>query len=174
MRPTTALRALPCFLPRALALGCAALLGACSTTSPTAPAAPTPPVSAAQVGEYRAGSGILKGYLAAGEMPDSLALVAAPPAAGSAAQAADDAATRQLTALAAGPRGALARKDADLHFPAAASVYACALGVQVSEADTPHLNMLLRRTLTDAGLATYKAKNHYQRTRPFVALKLPS
>ena len=86
MRPTTALRALPCFLPRALALGCAALLGACSTTSPTAP---TPPVSAAQVGEYRAGSGILKGYLAAGEMPDSLALVAAPPAAGSAAQAAD-------------------------------------------------------------------------------------
>ena len=174
MRPTTALRALPCFLPRALALGCAALLGACSTTSPTAPAAPTPPVSAAQVGEYRAGSGILKGYLAAGEMPDSLALVAAPPAAGSAAQAADEAATRQLTALAAGPRGALARKDANLHFPAAASVYACALGVQVSEADTPNLNMLLRRTLTDAGLATYKAKNHYQRTRPFVALKLPS
>ena len=174
MRPTAALRALPRFLPRALALGCAALLGACSTTSPTAPAAPTPPVSAAQVGEYRAGSGILKGYLAAGEMPDSLALVAAPPAAGSAAQAADDAATRQLTALAAGPRGALARKDADLHFPAAASVYACALGVRVSEADTPHLNMLLRRTLTDAGLATYKAKNHYQRTRPFVALKLPS
>ena len=174
MRPTAALRALPRFLPRALALGCAALLGACSTTSPTAPAAPTPPVSAAQVGEYRAGSGILKGYLAAGEMPDSLALVAAPPAAGSAAQAADEAATRQLTALAAGPRGALARKDANLHFPAAASVYACALGVQVSEADTPHLNMLLRRTLTDAGLATYKAKNHYQRTRPFVALKLPS
>ena len=171
MRPTTALRALPCFLPRALALGCAALLGACSTTSPTAP---TPPVSAAAVGEYRAGSGILKGYLAAGEMPDSLALVAAPPAAGSAAQAADEAATRQLTALAAGPRGALARKDANLHFPAAASVYACALGVQVSEADTPNLNMLLRRTLTDAGLATYKAKNHYQRTRPFVALKLPS
>lgn len=169
MRPTAALRAQPCFLPRALALGCAALLlGACSTT------APTPPVSAAEVGEYRAGSGLLKGYLAPGEMPDSLALVAAPPAAGSAAQAADEAATRQLTALAAGPRGTLARKDANLHFPAAASVYACALGVQVSEADTSNLNMLLRRTLTDAGLATYKAKNHYQRTRPFVALKLPS
>ena len=169
MRPTSALRALPRFLPRALALGCAALLlGACSTT------APTPPVSAAEVGEYRAGSGILKGYLAPGEMPDSLALVAAPPAAGSAAQASDEATTRQLTALANGPRGALARKDANLHFPAAASVYACALGVRISEADTPNLNMLLRRTLTDAGLATYKAKNHYQRTRPFVAMKLAS
>ena len=169
MRPTAALRAQPCFLPRTLALGCTALLlGACSTT------APKPPVSAAEVGEYRAGSGILKGYLAPGEMPDSLALVAAPPAAGSAAQASDEATTRQLTALANGPRGALARKDANLHFPAAASVYACALGVRISEADTPNLNMLLRRTLTDAGLATYKAKNHYQRTRPFVALKLPS
>lgn len=90
MRPTAALRALPSFLPRTLALGCAALLlGACSTT------APTPPVSAAEVGEYRAGSGILKGYLAPGEMPDSLALVAAPPATGSAAQASDEATTRQ-------------------------------------------------------------------------------
>ena len=46
--------------------------------------------------------------------------------------------------------------------------------MQISEQATPNLNMLLRRTLTDAGLATYKAKNHYQRTRPFVALKLPS
>jgi hypothetical protein len=33
--------------------------------------------------------------------------------------------------------------------------------------------MLLRRTLTDAGLATYKAKDTYQRTRPFVVFKVP-
>ena len=155
--------------PTLLALACCtAVLTGCGT-------APKPPsVSAAEVGEIRAGSGILNGYLARSELPDSLALVAAPPAEGSPALAADVAATRQLTALAGGPRGALAKKDANLHFPAAASVYACALGVQVSEANTPHLNMLLRRTLTDAGLATYKAKDHYTRTRPFVALKLPS
>ena len=59
-----------------LALACsAALLGACaSTPSPTA----TPSVRADEVGEYRAGSGLLKGYLAAGEAPDSLAETPAP------------------------------------------------------------------------------------------------
>ena len=154
-------------LPFALA-GAAALLAGCGTT------APKPPVSAVEVGEFRAGSGILNGYLPRADLPDSLALVAAPPADGSAALAADVATTRQLTALASGPRGVLARKDANLNFPAAASVFDCALGLRVSEAGTPHLNMLLRRTLTDAGLATYKAKDHYTRTRPFVALNLPS
>ena len=34
--------------------------------------------------------------------------------------------------------------------------------------------MLLRRTLTDAGLSTYTAKNHYNRTRPFVVNKEPT
>jgi len=43
--------------------------------------------------------------------------------------------------------------------------------VPVSEQGTPHLNMLLRRSLVDAGLATYAAKDHYQRTRPFVVHK---
>ncbi len=154
------------------ALACsAALLGACaSTPSPTA----TPSVRADEVGEYRAGSGLLNGYLAAGEAPDSLALVPAPPAADSPAYAADVATARRLAALVPGARGAQARKDAQLRFPDAASTFSCALGVRVSEADTPHLNMLLRRTLTDAGLATYKAKNHYNRTRPFVALKHPT
>ena len=31
----------------------------------------------------------------------------------------------------------------------------------------PKLYTLLRRSLTDAGMATYRAKNHYQRPRPF-------
>lgn len=30
--------------------------------------------------------------------------------------------------------------------------------------------MLLRRTLADAGLATYRAKDHYKRARPFMAV----
>ena len=148
-----------------LALTCsAALLSACAS-------APAPSVRADEIGEIRAGSGLLKGYLAPGETPDSLALVPPPPAAGSPAYAADVSATQALTATAAGARGQQARKDAALHFPAAAGAFSCALGVRVSEASTPHLTMLLRRTLTDAGLATYKAKNQYARTRPFVALK---
>ncbi len=130
----------------------------CSTT-------PKPPTSIAEVGETQ---GYAKGYMTRDDMPNSLELVPPPPAEGSAALNDDIEAYRALTALRNGPRGAQATKDADLKFPAAASHFACALGVQISEQNTPHLNMLLRRTLADAGGATYKAKDKYQRTRPFV------
>ncbi len=144
---------------------CAALTmltTACTTT-------PKPPVGATEVGELKFGSlTIYKGYLDQKEYPDSLALLPPPPAEGSAALAADREAFQQLTALQGGPRGALARQDANLNFPEAASTYACVLGVTISEQTTPHLYTLLRRSATDAGLATYKAKKQYQRTRPFV------
>lgn len=130
------------------------------------------PTSASAVGELR--HGILNGYLAPAELPDSLALLPAPPAAGSKAQAADDASFSELTKLQGTARGALAVRDADLSWPHAAEAFSCALGVPISEKETPNLSMLLRRTLTDAGLATYKAKEKYQRTRPFVAFKVPS
>ncbi len=41
----------------------------------------------------------------------------------------------------------------------------------ISQQATPHLNMLLRRSLLDSGLSTYAAKDHYKRQRPFAALK---
>lgn len=149
-----------------LVIGAAALLLTACTTSPK------PPVTAAEVGELR--PGMVQGYLQRSELPDSLALLPPPPAEGSAALVADTAAYRALTALQKGPRGALATKDANLQFPAAASHFSCALGISISEKSTPHLNMLLRRTLVDAGLATYKAKDHYNRTRPFAAFNEPS
>jgi len=156
--------------PLAAALAAVLLLGACGTTAPRV-AAPTSP---AEVGELRAGSGYLKGYLPAADLPDSLALLPAPPATGSAALAADGATFRTLTALQGTPRGALAVQDANLKFPKAAEVFSCALGMPISEEATPNLNMLLRRTLADAGSATYKAKNKYERTRPFVVFKARS
>src|SRR3970040_435498 len=55
------------------------------------------------------------------------------------------------------------------YLPTTAGTFACALDAQISEAETPHLYLLIRRTLADAGLATYSAKNHYKRKRPFVA-----
>ncbi|MFC6283840.1 MULTISPECIES: acid phosphatase [Polaromonas] len=150
-------------------LAVALLASACSTATRT-----VAPISAAEVGEVRAGSGYLKGYLAPAELPDSLALLPPPPAEGSAALAADAATFRTLTALQGTPRGALAVQDANLRFPKAAETFSCALGLPISEEATPNLNMLLRRTLTDAGIATYKAKDKYQRTRPFVVFKAPS
>ena len=112
--------------------------------------------------------GILAGYLPSDAYPDSLALLPPPPAEGSAALALDGEVSRQNLALRGTPRWELATQDANLAFPMAAGTFSCALGAPITEQDTPHLYMLLRRTLADAGLSTYAAKNHYQRTRPFI------
>ena len=149
--------------PAAAALA-ALLLAGCQT-------APVPPTSAEVVGEFRPGSGYLKGYLDRQQLPDSLALLPAPAAEGSAAQATDLAAHRATRALRGTPRWDLAAQDNQLKFPAAGETFACTLGLPVSAEATPHLTMLLRRSLLDAGLSTYRAKDHYKRQRPFAALQ---
>lgn len=64
-----------------------------------------------------------------------------------------------------------AAADTQLKFPKAAETFSCALDLPISRTATPHLNMLLRRSLLDTGLATYAAKDSYQRVRPFVLQK---
>ncbi len=156
-------------------LFCGAFLATTPRAAPVATAAKViAPTSAAEVGVIRPGSEYLKGYLEASALPNSLALLPRPPEPGSAAQQADETTWRALNALKPGARWALARADAELLFPQASAAFACALGQPISEQATPHLNMLLRRSLADAGLATYKAKNHYQRQRPFASLGLAS
>ena len=118
--------------------------------------------------------GIISGYLPRNALPDSLALLPPPPAPGSAAQAADEAAFLATVPLRGTPRWALAARDANLVFPKAADAFSCTLDAPIGPDTTPNLYMLLRRSLTDAGLATYGAKDHYKRTRPFVANKAPS
>ena len=139
----------------------AGLLAACAGSLPG---------QAAKVPELR--PGVPAGYLLPEARPDSLALVPQPPAIESAAFALDqDTAKLAQTqwAKSGSARWKQAQLDADLSFPAAAGTFSCALNAPVSEAQTPRLFMLLRRTLVDAGLATYRAKDRYNRTRPFVA-----
>ncbi len=112
--------------------------------------------------------GILAGYLQPEALPNSLGLIPPPPAEGSAALALDEEVSRKRLALRGRPRWDLAAKDAELMFPEAAGTFSCALGVSITEQETQHLYMLLRRTLADAGLSTYTAKDHYNRTRPFM------
>jgi acid phosphatase (class A) len=112
--------------------------------------------------------GILAGYLQPEVLPNSLALIPPPPAHGSAAYAFDEEVSRKSIELRGTERWELAAADAELMFPEAADTFSCALGIPITEQDTPHLYMLLRRTLADAGLSTYSAKNHYQRMRPFM------
>jgi acid phosphatase (class A) len=128
---------------------------------------PVPPVSEASIGMLRPGLPLLNGYLKPTDLPDSVAIVPAPPAAGSAAGAADQAAFEAAMAASA-ERFALAAADADLRFPNVVGSYGAILGVAFDERTMPHTTTLVRRALTDAGLSTYAAKNRYRRTRPFV------
>jgi acid phosphatase (class A) len=140
-----------------LVLACQANLVGCALVRPGAPA-PVPEIR----------PGILAGYLPQTALPNALALLPPPPAAGSPGAALDEDVYARTRALVGTPRWALATADANLMFPAAAETFACALDARIDEAETPRLYVLMRRSLADAGLATYSAKNHYQRTRPFV------
>ncbi len=147
----------------------AAVLAACSTSP-----AKAPPIDAAEVGEIWPGYGVLKGYLAPAELPDSLALLPAPPAEGSAAFADDRASFVELTALQPTERGRLARQDAAHAYPGSLRAFSCSLGVEISATQMPSLAMLMRRTQGDASLAPYAAKDRYNRTRPFVTMQATS
>ena len=118
--------------------------------------------------------GILQGYLAMEAYPNSLKLLPPPPAEGTPAHALDTDINDRLLALNDTPRFALATLDNHLSFPAAAGTFSCALGIPITPEVTPYLYQLLRRSLADAGLATYTAKNHYQRKRPFLVNAAPN
>lgn len=117
--------------------------------------------------------GALPGYLANSDYPDSLKLLPPPPAPGSVAFALDEDVARRTFAVRETARFAQALSDYTMSFPHAAGTFSCALNAPVTEQDTPRLYQLLRRTLTDAGLTTYAAKEFYQRQRPFVLNKQP-
>lgn len=112
--------------------------------------------------------GLLKGYLAEETLPNALGLIPPPPLEGSAAFALDMEMSSLSLEFQDTPRWELAFRDAELHFPAAAEAFSEVIGMSITEEVTPYLYMLLRRSLTDAGLSTYTAKNHYARKRPFM------
>jgi len=141
-------------------------IAGCASVAPIPEPAPEP------VPEIR--PGILQGYLAREDSPDSLALLPPPPAEGSSAFQLDREINKRLLTLHDTPRFELAAKDNNLHFPEAAETFSCALDTRITETDTPYLYQLLRRTLADAGLATYGAKLHYKRGRPFLENGAPN
>jgi acid phosphatase (class A) len=166
MRPPFA--ALCLALSATLLAGCASQApktGTAATAAAAEPATP-PPAAVPEIAP-----GIPAGYLHKEQYLDSLALVPAPPAKGSAAFAHDQAVREEAITLRGTPRWQQAISDADLHFPHAAGTFECALGIPVSQQATPRLYMLLQRSMVDAGLSTYGAKNHYNRTRPFALAK---
>ena len=150
-----------CAIAAALALS--SLLGACSGADTRSSPEPVPEIR----------PGILQGYLPMDAPLASVEFVPPTPATDSPRQAMDDLVVEQMLALRGSARWQLATQDAHLAFPAAADTFSCALAIPISEQATPALYMLLRRTLADLGLATYSAKNAYQRERPFMVNGAP-
>jgi len=141
-----------------ISLMCASLIGGCAPAGKQ-----TRPATVKEIHP-----GILEGYLSSEDLANSLELVPPPPTEGSAAFALDQERSRENLELRDAPRWEQAIKDADLHFPEATEAFSGVVGIPITEENTPHLYMLLRRTLTDAGLSTYTAKNHYARAGPFM------
>lgn len=133
------------------------LAAACSSAAPARP-------TTLELEEIR--PGVAKGYLQADQLPDSAALLPPPPAPGSAAQAVDDQLSQART-LRGTPRWEQAIVDSNVQFPAAASIFACAIGTDITEANAPRLYALLRRSRTDAAAVSDAAKDKHKRPRPF-------
>ena len=100
---------------------------------------------------------------------DSLALVPPPPAKGTAAFEKDKAAALKEYPPA---RMAQATQDARITPDYFAGIYSLAIGKEISRKATPAVYTLLARSIADYGLSTYAAKNHYNRTRPFIEFGL--
>ncbi|MET0808804.1 MAG: phosphatase PAP2 family protein [Pseudoxanthomonas sp.] len=152
-------------MKRAQAILCWALLATLAACAGTPAERNPPPAAIAPVPELK--PGVPAGYLGRA-LPDSLALLPPPPAAGSPALAQDHAIHAAAQALRNSPRGTLATTDADLGFPQAPRAFECALGKAITRETTPRLYLLMQRTMVDGGLATYRAKDHYRHERPFV------
>ncbi len=118
--------------------------------------------------------GLLEGYIPLSQMPSSLLILPPPPEEGSTAMKLDEEMAEKYLTSNDTARKALAARDAVLQFPEATESFNRVLDLQISEEHTPNLYMILRRSLTDAALSTYMAKNHYNRLRPFMVNGVPT
>jgi len=80
----------------------------------------------------------------------------------------DEEARQSAQKLHGGPRYQLATSDAVIGFPEIPNDFSCAMGFAIAKDTTPHLYGLMGKALIDVGLSTYRAKDRYKRTRPFV------
>ena len=107
------------------------------------------------------------GYLTPQELPDGVALLPPPPQAGSAAMLGDEEARAAALPLRGTARYALAAADADREQAPTATAFQCAFGTEISAKRTPTLYELLAKVRLDVRAASYPAKSHFKRPRPF-------
>jgi acid phosphatase (class A) len=114
------------------------------------------------------------GYLSPKQLPDGVSLLPPPPPPGSAAIQHDEELRAAALELRGTPRYALAQADAVRTQQGTVDAFQCAFGTAISVERTPRLYQLLSRVRLDVRAASYPAKSHFRRERPFVAHKVRS
>jgi acid phosphatase (class A) len=107
------------------------------------------------------------GYLSPAELPNMIALLPPPPAPGSETMKADEIARTAAIARKGTPRYALAVAHANREHGNTVNAFQCAFGAGISAERTPRLYRLLARLRLDVRAASYPAKMHFKRPRPF-------
>ncbi len=116
-------------------------------------------------------------FLNVEDVPSSVAILPCPPDTASARFAYDREQYEWGKTMRDTPRGKQAISDANLDWNTdwADDAFGEAFGSPITMKENPELYKLIYNMESDAGsLATYEAKNHYQRTRPFVFWNEPT
>ncbi|MFL6777030.1 MAG: acid phosphatase [Sphingomicrobium sp.] len=109
------------------------------------------------------------GYLSQKDLPNAIAILAPPPVPGSPAMKRDEQTRAEALPLKGSPRYELAAIDAVRTQQNTVDAFQCAFGTAITGRATPKLIELLSRVRLDVRAASYPAKAHFHRQRPFVA-----
>lgn len=136
------------------------------TTQPPAAQAPAAePPSADQAAQPARRFG---GYLGLDRLPDDVLFLPPPPAPDSPLGVADLAIFHATRALEGGPRWALATNDDRIDRRSLLGDFGCSVGIDLGSRETPAITRVLLRSNADLFAVVGKAKDRYQRPRPFV------
>lgn len=153
----------------ALLLLAATLVSACAARAPVPDVRAATPASTAPDADLPAAGRLPRpppGYLAQGAF-DLLQVLPRAPSAGDARDEADRRIFRETRALQGSPRWLMASDDANLGADAMLGHFACSLELEVTRQEAPRLVQLLQRATGDAAASMLKAKDYYQRRRPY-------
>lgn len=129
-----------------------------AAAAPTPAANPAPPAASAR----------LPGFLTAETAPDAMATIPPAPKAGDPRNDLDWAIFKATRSMEGSERWALAQNDDNYRPVALLKDYSCSVGVELTVENTPTLARILARTTADASTAAQRAKEVYQRTRPYL------
>mgnify|MGYP003590836490 CR=1 FL=1 len=112
------------------------------------------------------------GYLTASQVPNSLKILPLPPQENSAGQVRDNAIFQDMQAQEGSARWAQAAVDADLTDEHLGRPFSEVFGLEINEKNTPTLFSMMQKIRLDSNVTTKSAKQHYNRTRPFISMKV--